>query len=108
MNTTPNQFDLSLAHQAMFEVTDAAGVQITCRQGSLWLTLDGDARDIVIDTGESFTATEHRRALIYALAPSDLSVAMGPTTVATNAPARSVGRARWVEGTRVTFGLQSA
>ena len=108
MNTTPKQFDLSLAHQAMFEVSDAAGVQITCRQGSLWLTLDGDARDIVIDAGESFIAMEHRRALIYALTPSDLSVAMGPTTVATTVAARSAGRARLAEGTQVTFGLQPA
>lgn len=108
MNTTHNQFDLSLAHQAMFEVTDAAGVQITCHEGSLWLTLDGDARDIVIDAGESFIATEHRRALIYALAPADLSVAMAPTVVPAAAPARPAGRARVAEGAQVTFGLQPA
>lgn len=108
MNTIPNQFDLSLAHQAMFEVTDAAGVQISCRQGSLWLTLDGDTRDIVIDAGESFVATEHRRALIYALAPSDLSVAMAPTGTPNTAAARLAGRARASEGARIMFGLQPA
>lgn len=90
MNTTPNQFDLALAHAAIFEVTDAAGVQISCREGSLWLTLDGDARDIVIAAGESFTATEHRRALVYALTPSSLSVAVAPNT----APAHPAPRAR--------------
>ena len=104
MNTTPNQFDLSLAHQAIFEVTDAAGVQITCREGSLWLTLDGYPRDIVIESGESFTATEHRRALIYALAPSSLSVAMAPRTV----PACPARRARAAPGAQVMFGLQPA
>lgn len=108
MNTIPNQFDLSLAHKAMFKVTDAAGVQITCREGSLWVTLDGDSRDIVIDAGESFIATEHRRALIYALAPSDLSVAMAPATVTATGPAHSVGRARTAEGAQVMFGLQPA
>lgn len=74
----------------------------------MWLTLNGDTRDIVIDAGESFAATEHRRALIYALAPSDLSVAMAPTTVAPSALARLAGRARVAEGTQVTFGLQPA
>ena len=44
MTTSSNQFDLSLAHQAMFSVSDASGVQIVCREGSLWVTLDDDVQ----------------------------------------------------------------
>lgn len=104
MNTPSKQFDLALAHQAMFKVTDAAGVQITCRQGSLWLTLDGDPRDIVLSAGDNFTATEHRRAMIYALAPSTLSLAMTLSA----APARWVGPAHVDPGVQVCFALLSA
>lgn len=103
--TTPSKpLDLSLPHQAMFNVSDAAGVQIVCRAGSLWVTLDGDPRDIVLDAGERFMATEHRRALIYAMAPSALSLAMAPGV----APARRAGRAHAASGVKVTFALQPA
>jgi hypothetical protein len=104
MNTTSNQFDLSLARQAMFNVSDAAGVQIACHEGSVWVTLDGDTRDVVLDAGDSFTATEHRRALIYALRPSTLSLAMAPSV----APARRMGRTHATAGAKVTFALQAA
>lgn len=103
MNTTSNRFDLNLAHQATFQVTDAAGVQITCHRGCLWITLDGDQRDIVLEAGERFVATEHRRALIYALAPSSLSL-----SEASAAPARTAARAGTVWGGKVTRALQPA
>jgi hypothetical protein len=104
MTTTSKQFELTLAHQAMFSVSDAAGVQIACREGCLWVTLDGDPRDIVLDAGESFQAAEHRHALIYALAPSCLSLAMAPSV----APVRRAGRAHAAAGAQVTFALQPA
>ena len=45
MNTATHHLDLSLEPKALFNVSDAAGVQILCRSGSLWVTLDGDPRD---------------------------------------------------------------
>lgn len=64
--------ELGLQAKAISEVVDAAGVDITCRCGSVWITLDGDPRDIVLDAGEHFRTNERRRALIYALEPSRL------------------------------------
>jgi hypothetical protein len=78
MNTATHHLDLSLEPKTLFNVSDAAGVQILCRSGSLWVTLDGDPRDIVLDAGDHFTATEHRRALIYALGSASLSLSMAP------------------------------
>jgi hypothetical protein len=104
MATIPNQFDLSLVRQAVFVVSDAAGVQITCRKGSLWVTLDDDPRDIVLDAGDSFMTTEHRRALIYAMASSSLGLAMAPGV----APARRAGRAHAAPSAKVTFALRPA
>jgi hypothetical protein len=75
-----NQLDLSLAHQGLFTVPDASGVQVICREGSLWITLDNDPRDIVLAPGESFITTEHRRALIYAMGASALTLAASPCT----------------------------
>lgn len=97
----PSQFDLSLAHQGMFSVADAAGLQMTCREGSLWITLDHDTRDIVLSAGESFLTTQHRRAIIYAIGPSSLSLEMAPA-----APSpRRTGQARTA---RMLLALQPA
>jgi hypothetical protein len=74
MQINSNQFELSLATQVMFSLPDAADVQIVCRHGSLWITLDHDLRDVVLGSGDTFMTTEHRRALIYAIAPSSLSL----------------------------------
>jgi hypothetical protein len=51
MNTATHHLDLSLEPKALFNVSNASGVQILCRSGSLWVTLDGDLNDIVLDAG---------------------------------------------------------
>lgn len=103
-NPLPSQFDLSLAHQGMFSVADAAGLQMTCREGSVWITLDHDTRDIVLSAGESFLTTQHRRAIIYALGPSSLSLALAPAVQAAR-PAGNTGQAC---GARMMLALQPA
>jgi hypothetical protein len=62
--------NFQLAARRLFDLPDAASVQIRCTAGSLWITLDNDPRDIVLESGESFFTTEHRRALLYALEPA--------------------------------------
>jgi hypothetical protein len=102
--TATNQLDLALTHQAMFTVPDASGVQIVCREGSLWITLDNDPRDVVLAPGESFITTEHRRALIYAMRSSALTLAATPCT-ARRVPVNRVSRAKDASG---PFALQPA
>ncbi|HSV54211.1 MAG TPA: DUF2917 domain-containing protein [Burkholderiaceae bacterium] len=89
MNTDTNRLDLRLQPRSIFSVPDAAGVQIACHEGSLWITLDNDPRDIVLNAGESFVGSEHRRALIYALDTSSLAL-----TDAAHAAARKETPAR--------------
>jgi len=72
MNTTPHRYELSLASRGLLEIPDAAGVQVTCSAGCLWMTLDNDSRDIVLEAGQKYISTEHRRALVYALQDSTL------------------------------------
>ncbi|MBI2768638.1 MAG: DUF2917 domain-containing protein [Burkholderiales bacterium] len=74
MPTLDAPIQLELQRRALFSVTDAAGVRIDCREGSVWITLDNDPRDIVLEAGGSFTTPEHRRALVYAMEASRLSV----------------------------------
>ena len=44
------------------------GLRFACRQGSVWITVDGDLTDYVLERGETFFAPPHARALVYALA----------------------------------------
>lgn len=65
---TPNTAaPIDLPRRAMFKLADAAAMQIACRSGSLWITLDDDPRDFIVEAGESFTTPSHRAAIVYAL-----------------------------------------
>jgi hypothetical protein len=89
---TLDREEIPLAPRALLDVPDISGTQVTCRRGSLWITLDNDPRDIVLEAGESFFSTEHRRALVYAFQPSVVamrSVAATNEAAAIAAPRRS-------------------
>ena len=73
-----NLVDLDMRKKGIVKLRDAAGVTIACREGAIWVTLDNDPRDIVLEPGESFTGAEHRPAMIYALQPSSLALSAPP------------------------------
>lgn len=66
--------EVQLAARRLYEIPDVSGTRITCQQGSAWLTLDYDPRDIVLEPGGTFCGAEHRRALVYALTPCRLTL----------------------------------
>ena len=70
MNTQPQRLSLSLPKKGVFTLQDAHDVDIECRSGSLWITLDHDRRDIVLEPGERFRSDVHRGAVVAALEPS--------------------------------------
>ena len=78
MNRNRLPADLYLAYRAIFTIDDAAGVDIACREGCLWITLDNDTRDIVLEGGRKFTTQEHRRAVVYAMESSHLTMTAAP------------------------------
>jgi hypothetical protein len=80
---------ITLPERQLFEITDAAGVRILCTAGCLWLTLDHDQRDVVLQPGDSFETQEPRRALLYAFEPSTFALAQA----APGAP-RSLAKSR--------------
>ena len=74
MNPGPTHYQVSLQHQGLFDIADAAGVSLRCETGSVWITLDDDPRDYVLEAGQVFATEQHRHALVYALAPATLAV----------------------------------
>lgn len=61
---------LPLVRRQIHTIRDAAGLCITCRSGALWITVDGDLNDYVVEAGETFATQHHARALVYALGDS--------------------------------------
>jgi hypothetical protein len=86
MNTLPDRYRLGLAARGLLEVPDIAGVHLSCEQGSLWITLDNDPRDIVLEAGETFFGSGHRRALVYAFEPSTVGLRPSRREAAAAAP----------------------
>jgi hypothetical protein len=74
MNAFRSPSALALAPRALHSLRDAQGTRITCQDGCLWVTLDHDPRDIVLEAGQSFTVPDRRRTLVYALQASRLAL----------------------------------
>jgi len=87
MNALSQRYEIILAPRGLLEIPDAAGVRFSCDEGCLWITLDNDPRDIVLEPGQCFAGTQHRRALIYALQASTLGLRLDPAAgLAAQAP----------------------
>lgn len=73
MNIQLARGNLRLARKDHLTVVDGRGASVRCLFGSVWLTQDGDPRDIVLGAGEAFTFDRDGVAIVYATA--DASVA---------------------------------
>ena len=65
----PTITSLPLARRQLHTIPDAAGIRIRCREGSVWVTVDGDPRDYVLERGQSFDPPGGK-VLVYAFAAS--------------------------------------
>ena len=107
MQLVANNSALLLNRRDTIELIDAAGATALRDKGCLWITMDGDRRDIVLGAGESWTVERNGRTLVYAEAPSTLRIAApaandGGHSAWTRALAAASG---WVER---AFGRTSA
>ncbi|MES2940027.1 MAG: DUF2917 domain-containing protein [Pseudomonadota bacterium] len=85
----------ALGARELLAIADVAGLRIRCTRGSLWLTLDNDPRDIVLEAGDDFLGTEHRHGLVYAFQPSTVSLGTAAAAEPAGRPAvrrRAPGR----------------
>lgn len=74
---------LNLERQGMLKLPVNAPVSVSCLEGAVWITLDNDPRDIVLEVGDVFNAPAHRQAIVYALKPSRVAVtALAPVKAA--------------------------
>jgi hypothetical protein len=62
--------NVDLGRSVIFPVSDPLGRTVECLHGVLWLTFDGDRRDIELAANETFVADRAQRMLVQALTPA--------------------------------------
>ena len=61
---------LSMQQDELLRVYDGMGATVVVRGGEVWLTQDGDERDVFLGPGESFTLDVAAPAMLQAMAPA--------------------------------------
>ena len=76
MNILIDDSCFDLREHQIVRFDGATGVTVVCLRGELWLTQDGDTRDLVLVPGDRFTLDHEGLTLVSALRPSSLCVEM--------------------------------
>ena len=63
-----------LPRDAMLRIADRQAHVIVVFEGQLWLTQDGDPRDVILEAGDSFSFDSHGVTLVQALRAARLLV----------------------------------
>ena len=72
MTTDTLTVDLNMPHKAL-QVIPQGALRLVCREGSVWITLDHEQRDVVLRPGDVFNPLPRQRAIAYALESSVLA-----------------------------------
>ncbi|MBI5279767.1 MAG: DUF2917 domain-containing protein [Burkholderiales bacterium] len=50
------------------------GVSVRCNRGRLWITHDGDPKDVVLEAGQGYTSQKSGRMTLHAVALSEVEM----------------------------------
>ncbi|GAA5183581.1 hypothetical protein GCM10025771_35510 [Niveibacterium umoris] len=74
MKVNLTQSQLNLDQGDVLALTDAAGLELRCTRGRIWLTTPDQAGDHILDTGVSFQVTGRGKLVIEATEASRLTL----------------------------------
>lgn len=75
----------------IIRLAGAMGTTILCHAGAVWVTLEDDARDILIEAGESFVIDRGGLSLLCAIAgPAEVEVSPAGAQVSADGPIHDV------------------
>jgi hypothetical protein len=78
-----------LMRRQTFNLRTRKGQRIECRTGQIWVTQDGDLRDVILGSDESFTLDRSGHTLVSALEDASFVLRTDAAPVRTQAPAES-------------------
>ena len=76
LTLTLSRANLCLQSGHGLSLTDAAGAEVTARSGRVWVTMEGDARDVDLTPGNAYTIERDGLTLVSALEPSLVQIRM--------------------------------
>jgi len=65
---------IQLARGSVHRIENSQGSEVFCLEGALWVTQEGDPRDIALSAGQSFALDRKGLAVAYALKDAVISV----------------------------------
>lgn len=91
---------IPLKARGLARLHDAASTRIVCVAGTVWITLDGDTRDIVLSAGDSFQVDRRAGVLLYALGDACVRLEAAPreARAGSRSPARTAPPVRHALG----------
>jgi hypothetical protein len=66
--------EISLKARSIHRIENGAGTLIECLSGVLWITQNGDHRDITLERGQRFWLDRGGLAIVYGLEPARFRV----------------------------------
>jgi len=87
MKIALNADSLDLQTDQVLHLQDAAETRIVCLRGRVWITQEGDPRDITLEPGEGFTLERPGMTLAAALSASSVRIET-PAVRASTSPSR--------------------
>ena len=78
-----------LMRRQTFNLRTRKGQRIECRTGQIWVTQDGDSRDVILGSDESFTLDRSGHTLVSALEDASFVLRTDAAPVRTQTPAES-------------------
>lgn len=73
---SPSRDIHELAMNGALSLVGARGRRVECLRGCIWITVDGDVRDVVLVAGQSLRLDRQQPVLIQALEPSRMCMAL--------------------------------
>jgi Protein of unknown function (DUF2917) len=89
MKFSCNTLTTHMERDELMSLTDAEPFEITSQVGCLWVTIDNDTRDIILEPGQRHEFAPGDRALIVALKPSWFLISKALAQAAPRQPAAS-------------------
>jgi hypothetical protein len=71
----PVHGSLPLPRGSVLRVEDGQKTLVRARSGCIWITQEGEQRDIVLEAGEAFRISRGGRTLVYALRDATIALA---------------------------------
>ena len=65
---------IMLARRSVHRIENGKGAEVFCLSGTVWLTQEGDRRDVILGAGQSFLLDRQGVAIAYALKDSSITV----------------------------------